>query len=1063
MVSDLAFLPELDQHRPAPSSSDWSSHAGGLDVLSAFADSLVDRSEDPPATRLKSVPSPWARPLLFGHALTNPNHPAHEEILREWKGLWGCIALQDYLGMQISARPLTLGRSEVAENASDISAALARLAPSRSWTRTGLLWVDEAVVGGLSPTSLVFTGMRSFPAPVPFLRRGRLVDPVQYYAETGDSTALGLMIAWLDKTTTDLREGVSELKAFTTQASELLTLFEEWTADARDRAGLLLDGRSSEPPESLVDSFHPAGLNVQGTDHPSVVLRMITKVNPREGVPGNDLALGNLTVNPGATGMILRDGQPYSGNVRLPRGQSQAVENGKLTRPLPQDVLAPCINPEPHFQSRLLRLVGAREGGGALRGADRTDAFFFPYASDLLDTVGADKLRASTTLGSRGGGQFDVSFELTLDSGFSVRFEKSYAGSAVADVVTPGLAVWPNFAVDDWQDYYFHIDRLRPDSPVTFLPLAHAVMDSSTDGRFVWGHSSEWVPAWQAKEGSDTGLLLPPRPENPPVQTSERWNLSIDFGSTHSRVFLSRGDMQAQPVVEPLDVRARGRVLLGEPGWEDQATRSFFYTSSSEGSSTAELKSLIRLPTQSPLESGTWLPTQGVIYFGTLDPKRKAPDIRSNLKWHKTGSPDQDAFRSYLSQLLLLVKCEARARGATVGSVAVAHPSAFSQNLFQMHRQAWRQVVGVGLLEDSMTESTALANFVASNDQAQPDVNLAAIDIGGSTSDLAIWHAGERVRGESIRWAGQSVSRLVASDPEIRQRLASAAESIGVPVSPGWVDGEPDAIQLVYNGMLREATSKHGSAKELAHGLYESEDGPGGRFLFHLGYHFAAFAFLMGLLTRSNALAGERHNMYYLHFGGRGSDYLGWLETLHANFAEEIVHAFFLQGLGNSHGAEVKVSTSGDRAKHEVGRGLLLRQYSDSGTAPGQRETIVGEKGLRTRDGTPVDPFMYVTPTSLGSSVSRPTHPPELSSLEFLCDFVAGFDANKSTQRLGRGLGLDASSLSNEARDMIYSRVFGPGTCWQVGDDAEVFEPIIVTEMKVLLEYLSGYSQIFPR
>src|SRR5689334_19962054 len=101
------FLPELDQalQPPAPNAgTEWGEHDAGLPVLAKYSASLAVPHVDVSAEKLKSVPSPWARLLIFEQALFQPRHPVHSQIRSEWRGLLGAIGLAKHIGLSLQAR-----------------------------------------------------------------------------------------------------------------------------------------------------------------------------------------------------------------------------------------------------------------------------------------------------------------------------------------------------------------------------------------------------------------------------------------------------------------------------------------------------------------------------------------------------------------------------------------------------------------------------------------------------------------------------------------------------------------------------------------------------------------------------------------------------------------------------------------------------------------------------------------------------------------------------------------------------------------------------------------------
>src|SRR5690348_15194578 len=183
-MPDPCFLPHLrpEHAAPIPTAGDgvWTSQGGGVSTLAKYADALRVDQAGIRAERLKSVPTPWARLLLFEQALFEPRHPVHAQVLGEWRGLLGCLALAPYL--QVGVRTVSVSL----DHASGAVKALRQMAPgegdSALWDSLALIYVQEALVGGTSPRTLVFTGMRNtVPSDVPFQRAGRFRDPTEYY------------------------------------------------------------------------------------------------------------------------------------------------------------------------------------------------------------------------------------------------------------------------------------------------------------------------------------------------------------------------------------------------------------------------------------------------------------------------------------------------------------------------------------------------------------------------------------------------------------------------------------------------------------------------------------------------------------------------------------------------------------------------------------------------------------------------------------------------------------------------------------------------------------------
>jgi len=381
-MSSLKFLPSLGTEHPGTKGNDWVANQD-LGVLQAYADQLIVQATDTRAAQLKSVPSPWARALLFDHALRNPQHTSHKEIVDEWRGLLGCIALSEHLNLNLEVLPLTLdARDASAGGPTSMEQALVQLAPGgdAKWTKIGLIRIREQVIGGLSPRTIVFTGIRDIDCGVPFTRDGRLYDPLEHYFRRGDSVAFGLITEWVTHVKGVLSDG-HPLQGYLENHNAILQLFSDWSDDAE---GMAAEPNAPRTDNGVTDGFRSAGLDVHGAQHSSAVLGVIPVVVPSGDLDeSNDLSLtSELSIDPGLDGIILHaDGTPYTGLIKLPRGHGQQVTNGRLTERLPANALGSSVNPTEYFEGKMIEVTGARPRGGALSAGDPDDpkSFLFPF------------------------------------------------------------------------------------------------------------------------------------------------------------------------------------------------------------------------------------------------------------------------------------------------------------------------------------------------------------------------------------------------------------------------------------------------------------------------------------------------------------------------------------------------------------------------------------------------------------------------------------------------------------------------------------------------------------
>jgi hypothetical protein len=1082
----LRFLPQLDQELQPPmpnAGADFGAHGGGLSVLSKYSAALVVSHGDVPTERLKSVPSPWARLLLFEQALFSDRHPAHERIVQEWRGLLGCIGLSKHLGLQVEVRPV-----DITESAGAVRH-LRAMAPvdqtKEIWDRLALLYIDGQLAGGTSPRTLVFTGIRpGQTGDAPFQRDGRLSDPVEHYRSVRDRDALALLAEWIGAMTMELRSHNAELQRLLgsipagqnaqpiSRAELLMMQLDRWADDARRALDEI--GRPRGPvvraySSSVIAAAFP-------TDHPAAqVFACIRCVEAADGVgTGNELTVDGLggVADPGRTGRLLKDGQPFSGDVALPRGMTRRVLNGRFVQmTTAAAVAATWPDLETLFAERLIPVaeIRAESARGLSLGALR---YLYPFKPELLDIVPAERLGGWITAEGDPATEITVRLSIPLQSGLQLEFRRTYSASDILRddrVTTPLLTEWPDFEAPGWTHYYYHVRQLiTASTPLWFEPHVQGQLDTYADdpAGLRWGCASTAPRTWIGRHGQSVGLLLAIR--RPAVNASSTpWDVSVDFGSTHTRVFRSSAGVDGRATTAEVQLTPRVRTLLGD---DNQLAYHFFGGQVVDSGSNAEPPSLLWLPlpqVTARASAESWLPSDGIMFWGSLQDAPNLDGLRGNLKWHRDDPRERAAFHSYVSQLYLAIAAEATARGATVTSLITAYPSVLPVELRHRHRQEWGQVArrfNVQLREPR-PESDAVASFLIERQGAAVATNLLAVDVGGSTSDIAVWTNSRRAYSDSVRLAGDILSRLVASDYGAREAISAAVQR--PPFNTNgvvWEAANGSRNGLLFNSLLRDLSKNPVFREErdvLAKNLNSGQGSAGERLLSHLAYLFATTSFFLGMAVKSVGLRADR---YDIRFAGKGAEFLHWLEALSTGASRTLPANFFRAGAELTN-EQVQVTPPGSEAKQEVGRGLLV-QLLEQQEEHDERVTIVGEDGFKTGGRA------LGWADNLGFDVLRaievPAQPRPLETLKHLTSFIGAFQSDPASRKAARALGLVPASLNVELRDRIHNELFGPGSAWNAVRNADreqehrsLLEPFFITEAKILLEHLTGNHDLF--
>jgi hypothetical protein len=1076
------FLPQLDPTKAPPSpggaNAGWTEHGNGVVTLAKYSAALVVAGRDTPPERLKSIPSPWSRLLLFEQALFQRSHPAHEQVRAEWRGLLGCLGLAEYLRLQITVAPLDFdgvtGPMQVLRSMAPVGDA------PELWNHHVLISIGGRLVGGTSPRTLVFTGIRSSAPPsVPFQRGSRLIDPTAHYREVGDGESLVVLERWLDRMGEWLREAGGSLVRFlgvqpAAPGSEPVSraeLFKKLLGDWHEDTVRAL--REIDTPEAPDVSFGKSKLIANGLPdgHPAAdvfgALRFV-RVTPRE-PRRSDLRArdGEKVFNPGARGVLLRDDNPFTGRVQLPAGQHGSVKRGRFELALTAEQLGDPGAPDlgAFFEGNLIEVHGADPEHVSVLKVDGRQ-FLYPFTPEVLTHLDPDALVSYARAAGDATAGIRVTVDVPLRNELVLRYEQEYlARDIVTDAPAPNLAMWPNFRAKGWTHHFWFAQALqRRHLAITPVGVDLEEPRASSDGSLVWGRLTEPVRGWIGRAGDARGLLLANALPMFEIKGNV-WDVAVDFGSTHTRVFRATQQVAGKAKADVVDLQPRAVMLLGTSAL---LADSFFPAPAAQIlGSTQEPRSLIRLPLGAAgvNAAGPWLPPDGVIYWRSLLDDRPVEGLRANLKWHRGDSEDLPAFQSYISQLYLSLAAEAAANGAVVRSLVTAYPSVFPEHLRHNHEQQWKTLeerFGVKV-RPPVPESVALASYLVDERDANVGTNLLAVDVGGSTSDLAVWSGGDRAMGDSVRIAGDILSRLLAVDAPAREaiRAAAAAKPISSPVP--WRPQGGLENGLIFNSLLREVAQKDPdhSTLMLARNMYQGPGSPGERVIAHAGYLYATVSYLLGLMVRRQGSASDR---YEVHFAGHGSEFLRWLDLMEDDASSELPAVFFCAGLGSERSkVQVDVRLPGTDVKQEVGRGLLAPLVGDT-AARRHRATFVGETGFFTDEtGGGWDADLGVQTLS---RLQPPTQAVPFEKLAHITDFVKVFAEQPVAESFARALGITPERLDLKLRDRIHDRLFGPQSAWRAAKaagagDQSMLEPFFVVEAKALLEHVTGNPSLF--
>lgn len=958
-----------------------------LEYLSSGLD--VERVE----FEVNSIPDMWARPILFSMALFDPNHALHARVQGEWRGLLALLALRELRSTRLTAQRVIIPDSTQKGDAADddpagdepaapnFLEALSKLTPQKTlatdttWHDLYVLLLNNKPVGITSPSSLVCTATDCY---------GRL-DKAQWCSDgrflTDPSAQLSFserqaLAGWL-KTLSDSLQQHETLHITSKEWDALQKLLENYIED--------LGGDSESVPElselgSLqINSGFFLYLDRPVKSHTDFEpMRSHVRLLPsRQPAPADSILVIDRAIADQwrmaphdilIAGTISLDSLPFS-ELAGSQGPFAGVTADNLRFWEQKDF----------FTERLFVISQEKALPGALKanipGSDilrynhsQLVTPILPLTKDLIDYLSVDDLARSLSFEQTSDGIL-VRLRLRLSGAsgtgkaFEIRKEYRFKDREVILVESvPVLEVWPNFEfvnnANSWGAYftYYDVSGVRnafyaePYTPNSASAITQAANDQrgELERYVIRTNSYPEVMACKAPVANpDTnqmdlqpaGLILLEKPQ--PLQgVGHVFKVGIDFGTTSTNVYLKSPLAEPQPVTFKdhfLQVTASGdrRAVMHKQflpvGDEKTPFLSLF----------RDLQFIVNPQQLRPLLDGHIYYIEGYKTFDAID-----KNVNTNLKWADDNGA-RVRVQAFLEQLCIQVAAEAAVSGASSISWAYSYPTAFSgDRQREGFPEIWNQVTracasATGLLQadggpTSKTESVASALFFREYPTIKASIaaGTVCIDIGGSTSDIAIWQQSDLCWQTSMRFAGRDMFlNYLREKPEL-------LETFGLDVSKlreakGARDAfyaQADALLLEKSDELFELLPRHVGSDAVRQLIDYLAVGLSGLF-----YYVGS---LMNFLVSKEKYRKEMPNIYV---GGNGARMFQWLAV--GNYsADSPINALFKSALLRASGfdeAEVFTVQISPRPKAEAAYGLVSEKELKH--ANGTDEVVAGE------------------------------------------------------------------------------------------------------------------------
>ena len=783
-------------------------------ALNNIADNLAVTKIDSKFVDIDSIPSMWARPLLFEIALYDDDHPMHECVVGEWRGLLAMLALKEQRKFSLETKLITIPDGDDGKT-SEFLQALHRLLPQRTlddakttWDKLYLILFKDNPIGITSPTTLVCTSIDYIKHitvnDVHWYDPPLLCDPIPHLNDDEKTSVAGWLNDFHKKTIIPLP--ASPIKA--NLAPRIL--------DFIKGLGGAPDGQPKLAGTSL-------GMNV------GIFTGMNFPIAPKE------YFTEKLFVIPQADAFLNQDDR----NVLLPGGGDTLKDvDGKSVTPI---------------------LPIAKELLNGYSVGELSNRITFKTTPDGIEV-------SLQLLSSDGGPDFSVSrVYVNQRDGDAPIFDKH---EIVEIPNLPVLEIWPNFRTPDWKVYYTYFNGRGQD---TFYAAPLDKNSGPDDMKITKTSAFPEVMICKYKN-EDAGFLFIKVPPVTIPDAAKIWNVGIDFGTSSTTVYKTESPDGGPPkavtlkdrLLQITDSRSlRARVQNDFLPERDAETPLFSLFQ--ENSITIPPDDRIK-----PLEEGriyfveeTELPENVISNLkwssNSVDRKRTQAYLEQICLQcaAETAANGVSKINWRFSYPIAFSPASKTNFGNICGSII---------GDIIIEETGCQQIDSVSL--DS--ESIVTGKFFAGKFGGFADGSV-CIDIGGETSDISIWQDNTLCWQTSIRFAGRHIFLdLLKHKPDFLKDVG--VTEAGLPELPNPNDFYTQAdtlIDALINNSPTDLKAKFG--------IYGGEINAT-PFVPLIGLGISGLFYYVGLILQFLGEENKfRKTMPNIYIGGNGSRILHWL------------------------------------------------------------------------------------------------------------------------------------------------------------------------------------------
>lgn len=952
----LSKLIDVGRLMPFPQPGVWQGDAGAATFLSNLVHDIDVGGAVRDPRIAHSVPSVYARPILFAQSLADEASPLHDAVVAEWRGLMAVVALQPWIGYRlhlvdypvpppVAGMGSAVGR--VPHDDMHLRTMLYSLLPQppQFWNPLRMLYVEGALVGAASPWTMVFTPASKIRAGIlPWADGDVLQDPIAHYGSAGRSLELTILYHWVGHLIAAGNNPLMPNWGLDAVGGNFLAGIGQQLAQWRAQLVQYVDPAWGVPgltaPKAEAGPYQYALLGAQPPMWNAAPGAAATAAPPQSDLfmaatragAGNVVALRRKGLAPRTRvhdGCFVED--LYLDTEHLPASSGNSLETkGGVVHGVDWLMVE-----EVFFSPSITRLNLAKDalvcgpGAAAEYSIPLTTAFFKYFAhSDIAGILDV----AVTGVGNEA--VLTAAIKLPLKGGRTLTLQKQYSLArdvADAGATTPAFGLWPNFVADDWTHNFasFVGPSKLGDVAFTVKPLvadgtaaSQTKVDGSEKELRIWRCVKPPIGFALSSNGAEAGLILRkfmPRPED--RVGGKKWVVSVDFGTANTMISCQIDGSDRSNVL-----RLQPRLVLLNTG-ADVNVRTISNGLYPIEGATPPFRTLLYRLDATAFGLATAAYSLRFEFVGS-----DVAHLVHDLKWGRDPAP----MRAYLDGLVRYIVCEARAAGVSDLAVKWSYPLALPAPSHTAMAQFWAAVAGnysvptltmrIGHpktagsneLEESVSESEAtcraLARFNGSPVPVKAGGLCIAVDVGGGSTDFAYWSNGNLLDQFSFKLAGNDVlCGEWKNFPGFLEAIIWAATGAMPPrdqMEPLF-KMEGNQVEVLINDILSQAVDNTGvrftDSDPLGHPVV-------GR-IFQGGHTaspwyqvrtlalllFGGVSYYAGLHARDFTRHTTIKDHITLCFGGRGANLMTWLSNTPAVLKAALVNAF-IQGYTNGVG-----------------------------------------------------------------------------------------------------------------------------------------------------------------